>query len=49
MSDDAPGETPEEEVGGDDACWLHLLCEQCGALNRADQAECWRCGTPCKI
>jgi len=28
---------------GDAACWLGLVCPDCGALNAAG-IPCWRCG-----
>jgi hypothetical protein len=33
--------------GGDPACWLNRICEECGAF-REDMAAatCARCGTP---
>jgi hypothetical protein len=35
------------DVGGDPACWLHLVCEECGALEDAPNARrCSRCGAP---
>ncbi len=33
------------DAGGDAACWLGLLCPDCGAVREpATAAECWRCG-----
>jgi hypothetical protein len=36
-----------EQVDGDTACWLHLLCPECGAVPTPEVPDrCWRCGTP---
>jgi hypothetical protein len=33
------------EFGGDPVCWLHLVCDECGALNDSPSAKrCQRCG-----
>ncbi|WP_317994794.1 hypothetical protein [Vulcanimicrobium alpinum] len=34
MGDDQPqaAEDERESAQGDDACWLHHLCDECGAL-----------------
>ncbi len=32
---------------GDPVCWLHRLCQECGAMPTADMSDrCWRCDTP---
>jgi hypothetical protein len=31
MRDDEPRPAPAD-AGGDPVCWLHLVCESCGAL-----------------
>jgi hypothetical protein len=40
MTDDRP--EPVEE-GGDPACWLDRVCEECGAFLEGDAAD-HRCG-----
>lgn len=31
--------------GGDAACWLGRVCDDCGALNEGPRSlPCWRCG-----
>jgi len=33
--------------GGDDACWLGRVCDNCGALIEGSRGvPCWRCNTP---
>lgn len=34
----------DEEMGGDDACWLARVCPECGALLDDRVNPCWRCG-----
>ncbi|WP_169928762.1 hypothetical protein [Brachybacterium ginsengisoli] len=39
----------ETEAAGEAACWLGLLCPQCGAMPEGDgpldpERPCWRCG-----
>lgn len=29
---DAPQDPPDEDEGGDTACWAHLVCLECGAV-----------------
>jgi predicted amidophosphoribosyltransferase len=49
MTDEGTGraEHPDATWGGDPACWLERVCEECGAF-REDVAApvCARCGTP---
>lgn len=46
MDDPAPPEPPEDDPGGDDACWLDRVCPECGAMRDADPpAACPRCGS----
>ncbi|MGP6177780.1 hypothetical protein ACTU6U_10820 [Microbacterium sp. A196] len=35
----------EEEESGDSACWLSLVCPECGAMLDDRAGPCWRCGT----
>jgi hypothetical protein len=32
------------EPEGDAACWLQLVCTDCGALIEGRDGVCWRCG-----
>jgi len=35
------------DVGGDAACWLGRVCDNCGALVEGSRGvPCWRCKTP---
>lgn len=35
------------EQGGDAACWLGRVCDNCGALIEGSRGvPCWRCKTP---
>jgi len=35
------------ELGGDPACWLGRVCDNCGALIEGSRGvPCWRCKTP---
>jgi hypothetical protein len=35
------------EQGGDSACWLGRVCDNCGALVEGSRGvPCWRCKTP---
>jgi len=35
------------EQGGDAACWLGRVCDNCGALIEGSRGvPCWRCNTP---
>jgi hypothetical protein len=35
------------EQGGDAACWLGRVCDNCGALVEGSRGvPCWRCNTP---
>ena len=35
----------EEEKGGDQACWAHRVCPECGRLNQAERPDvCGACG-----
>ncbi|MEO8907702.1 MAG: hypothetical protein ABI310_06445 [Microbacteriaceae bacterium] len=47
-SDRSPSERndadPDVELGGDPACWLSLLCPECGAVLESHSEPCWRCG-----
>ncbi|MGH3588511.1 MAG: hypothetical protein ACRDQ0_19565 [Pseudonocardia sp.] len=36
----------DEDEGGDRACWLGVLCPECGAMPSAGTDRCWRCGAP---
>jgi hypothetical protein len=31
-------------AGGDPACWLSLVCPECGAVLESRTGPCWRCG-----
>jgi len=35
----------DEETGGDDACWLSMVCPECGAMLDDRVSPCRRCGT----
>ncbi|SEG77348.1 hypothetical protein SAMN05216223_110211 [Actinacidiphila yanglinensis] len=37
-------ERAEFGEGGDPACWLDRVCEQCGAFRETAAPECARCG-----
>ncbi|HEY1990595.1 MAG TPA: hypothetical protein VGG43_14085 [Acidimicrobiales bacterium] len=40
MPDDQAGnDTAEPVLGGDPACWLHQVCDTCGALVGRDNAH----------
>ena len=40
---DDEGSMPD--AGGDQVCWLHRLCEVCGAMPTPEAPDrCWRCG-----
>ena len=43
-----PMEPPEPiDQGGDAACWLGRVCDNCGALIEGSRGvPCWRCNTP---
>jgi hypothetical protein len=45
---DVTGDAEEEpEIGGDPACWAHLVCLECGRFAEGDSAEkgiCAVCG-----
>jgi hypothetical protein len=42
-----PGPDDDPEQPDDTACWLHLLCPECGAMPTPEVPDrCWRCGTP---
>jgi hypothetical protein len=35
------------DQGGDAACWLGRVCDNCGALIEGSRGmPCWRCNTP---
>jgi hypothetical protein len=35
------------DFGGDSACWLGRVCDNCGALIEGSRGvPCWRCKTP---
>jgi len=37
----------ESDQGGDAACWLGRVCDNCGALIEGSRGvPCWRCNTP---
>ncbi|GAA1246888.1 hypothetical protein [Streptomyces javensis] len=39
--------TPAEPEGGDPACWLEMVCADCGAMqDTAEFTRCARCGAP---
>ncbi|MET1051408.1 MAG: hypothetical protein ABWX65_02095 [Mycetocola sp.] len=42
---DEPTSTAEKP-DGDQACWLNLVCDVCGAINERADESCWRCDTP---
>lgn len=49
MTDDGtrPAERAGTTGGGDPACWLNRVCEECGAFREDLSAPvCVRCGTP---
>jgi len=31
---------PDDDLGGDPACWLDRVCERCGALIETDDHPC---------
>lgn len=33
-----------EDTGGDPVCWLHLVCDECGAFLDDPDLPCARCG-----
>jgi hypothetical protein len=36
-----------DDLGGDAACWLGRVCDNCGALIEGSRGmPCWRCNTP---
>ncbi|WP_170183616.1 hypothetical protein [Pseudonocardia hydrocarbonoxydans] len=39
---------PHDDPPGDPVCWLHRLCEECGAMpvEGEEGGPCWRCGAP---
>lgn len=40
MKDDrAENDTAEPVLGGEPACWLHQVCDTCGALVERDQGH----------
>jgi rubrerythrin len=39
-------ETAAEDSGGDAACWLDRVCDDCGALVDGPDETCPRCGRP---
>jgi hypothetical protein len=40
-----PGSRPEEDEGGDPACWLRRVCPSCGRLAEEDPpTTCAACG-----
>lgn len=42
----ADPEAPADDRGGDEACWLHRVCPECGGLAaEAPPVHCPRCGT----
>lgn len=53
QSETAHAETDESaaafspDQGGDAACWLGRVCDNCGALIEGSRGvPCWRCKTP---
>ncbi|MET0933360.1 MAG: hypothetical protein ABWX56_06570 [Mycetocola sp.] len=36
----------DSDQGGEQACWLNLVCDECGALTERNADACWRCDTP---
>lgn len=40
------GDPERGERGGEAACWLHLLCDECGAVLERGRRACWRCPAP---
>lgn len=44
MDADEPEGVPDISEGGDPACWLALLCPECGAVLESRSDPCWRCG-----
>lgn len=47
MISDEPSVEPQggSDEGGEEACWLHRLCSECGAVLEGQRPRCWRCGT----
>lgn len=44
---DAVRDVEPMEQGGDAACWLGRVCDNCGALIEGSRGvPCWRCNTP---
>ena len=46
-SERSPAELPElpEDAGGDPACWMHRVCDECGRLADEDPpTRCPSCG-----
>jgi hypothetical protein len=42
-----PPQTDETDQGGDAACGLGRVCDNCGALIEGSRGvPCWRCNTP---
>jgi len=42
-----PAQPEPIDQGGDAACWLGRVCDNCGALIEGSRGVlCWRCGTP---
>ena len=39
MSSDSPGRATEAPDGGETACWAHLVCSGCGALESEGHRE----------
>ena len=39
-------EDTEQALGGDPACWAHLLCPECGAFETQGHREGCRFGRP---
>jgi len=40
-----PDDEPDDDKGGDPACWLDRVCDACGRLVESGDA-CPACGTP---
>lgn len=50
MSEAGGEQRDGDEAGGDEVCWLHRLCPECGAMPSRTELpgdgpeRCWRCG-----
>jgi len=55
MSGDDSGEVtvtdvPDDDQGGDPACWMHRVCDECGRLADEDPpTRCPSCGAQLEV